>query len=106
MSILKYFQQVTDDTAEKLPNPQGSLSKRVPSSAIERANTNVTPIIEQLESGKRRPYLILTPAPYEDGRQSRNSFWNMTNGNDFTAYFCLYRDCCRIVRVSYFSHAV
>ena len=87
MSILKYFQQVTDDTAKKLPNPQGSLSKRVPSSAIERANTNVTPIIERLESGKRRPYLILTPAPYEDGRQSRNSFWNMTNGNDFTAYF-------------------
>ena len=71
MSILKYFQRVTDDTAEKLPNPQGSLSKKVPSSAIERANTSVTPIIERFESGKRGPYLILTPAQrYEVGRRA------------------------------------
>ena len=39
MSILKYFLQNIDDTVEKkLPDPQGSLSKEVPSSAIERAN--------------------------------------------------------------------
>ena len=34
----------------------------MPSSAIERANTRVMPILEHLESGKRGPYLILTPA--------------------------------------------
>ena len=72
MSILKYFRRDVDGSAtNKLPDPHGSLSKEVPSSAIERANTSVMPIIEHLESGKRGKYLILTPAQrYEIGRRA------------------------------------
>ena len=72
MSILKYFRQDVDGSAtNKLPDPHGSLSKEVPSSAIERANTSVMPIIEHLESGKRGKYLILTPAQrYKIGRRA------------------------------------
>ena len=41
----------------------------MPSSAIERANASVVPIIEHVESGKKEPYLILSPAQrYEVGR--------------------------------------
>ena len=50
MSILKYFKRNMD---KKLPDPSRSLSREVPSSAIERANTSVAPIFENLESGKR-----------------------------------------------------
>ena len=61
MSILKYFHLSVDETDKKLPDPYGSLCKEVPSSSIERANASIAPIIERQESGKRGPYLILTP---------------------------------------------
>ena len=71
MSILKFFHLSVDETDKKLPDPHGSLYKEVPSSSIERANASIAPIIERQESGKRGPYLILTPAQrYEIGRRA------------------------------------
>jgi len=63
MSILKYFcRDAENATRKRLPDPHGPLSNEVPSSAIKRANNSVVPIIKEVESGKRGPYLILTPA--------------------------------------------
>ena len=71
MSILKYFHLSVEETDKKLPDPHGSLCKEVPSSSIEKANASVAPIIERQESGKRGPYLILTPAQrYGIGRRA------------------------------------
>ena len=54
MLILKYFQRDVDSTATKnISNPHRSISKEVPSSAIERANMSVMPIIDRFKSGKK-----------------------------------------------------
>ena len=58
-SILKYFQCTSKPATEDLPDPNGSLSPGVPSSAIAEANSLVSLANEKKERG---PYLILTPA--------------------------------------------
>ena len=67
MSILKYFGRTSKPADnEDLPDPNGSLSKEVPSSAITKANALVSSAIEKQCSKERGPYLgpylILTPA--------------------------------------------
>ena len=54
--ILKYL----DLHAPRLPEPNGLLSKKVPSKAIELANTEVAKLKEQ--PCGRGSYLILIPA--------------------------------------------
>ena len=63
MLILKYFRR-TSKPADNgdLPDPNASLSKEVPSSAITKANALVSSAIEKQCSKERGPYLILTPA--------------------------------------------
>ena len=60
MSILKYFQRVPKPS-DGLPDPNGSLSSKLPPSAIQQANNYVSPVIEKQASGRRGPYLVLTP---------------------------------------------
>jgi len=43
-----------------LPNPTGSLSKKVDSSAIEEGNKEVTTVVTNT-GGKQKPYVKLTP---------------------------------------------
>ena len=63
MSILKYFRRTSKPADnEDLPDPNGSLSKEVPSSAITKANALVSSAIEKQCSKERGPYLIHTPA--------------------------------------------
>ena len=52
MSLLRYFKASSDTT--KLPDPRGPLSKTVPSSSIESANTEMKRVIETEESSDRR----------------------------------------------------
>ena len=61
--ILKYCKPVKSSCSSSslsLPEPNGSLSNKVPSKAIELANAEVTSLKE--EPRGRGPYLILTPA--------------------------------------------
>ena len=61
-SILKYCQPVRSScpsSSPSLPEPNGLLSKKVPSKAIELANTEVAKLKEP--SHGRGSYLILTP---------------------------------------------
>ena len=71
--ILKYFKPVgssSSSTTPTLPDPDGPLSERVPSKAIELANTEVKQFKES-SRGRRSPYLILTPSQrYEVGRRA------------------------------------
>ena len=60
MSILKYFPCVPKPS-DDLPDPNGPLSSKLASSAIQQANNHVSPVIERQASG-RGPYLILTPS--------------------------------------------
>ena len=59
MALYKYF------TSSKLPNPNGSLSNKIPSSTIAFVNSEVTKVYSSQESsgnGKRRgPYSKFTP---------------------------------------------
>ena len=68
--ILKYCKPVKSScSCSSLPEPNGSLSKKVPSKAIELANAEVTSLKE--EPRGRGPYLILTPAQrFEVGKQA------------------------------------
>jgi len=68
--ILKYFKPVKSSwSSTSLPEPRGSLSEKVPSKAIELANTEVTKLNEQLHG--RGPYLILTPVQrFKIGKRS------------------------------------
>ena len=57
--ILKYFKykrEITASPSASLPEPNGSLKKRVPSKAIELANAEVTKLTENRARG-RGPYL-------------------------------------------------
>ena len=60
MSIFKYFQRVPKPS-DALPDPNGSLSLKLPSSAIQQAYNHASPGIERQATGGRGPYLILTP---------------------------------------------
>ena len=56
MSLLKYFKRSSD-----LPDPNGPLSKELDPFTIRLVNERVKPEIEKSLSGKRGPYVILTP---------------------------------------------
>ena len=60
MSILKYFQCVPKPS-DDLTDPNGPLSLKLLSSAIQQANNHVSPVIEKQASGGKGLYLILTP---------------------------------------------
>ena len=67
MALLKYFKPVkktvTLDESLSLPDPDSSLREVIPSTAIAKANEIVSEVLEQSSSsGKRGPYLKLTPA--------------------------------------------
>ena len=62
MLILKYFWSVPKCSSEELPDPNGSLSTKIPSSAIVKANALVSSTIDKQFSQQRGTYLILTPA--------------------------------------------
>ena len=68
MSILKYF----CPTKEKLelPDPNGSLSGSVPSSAVSSVNAKVKDVlVKQTSTASQGPYLTLTPAQkYQIGK--------------------------------------
>ena len=70
-SILKFFKYKCDVSATSsasLPEPNGSLRKKVPPKAIELANAEVTKLAENRPRG-RGPYLYLTGAQrYEVGK--------------------------------------
>ena len=62
--LLKYFKYKHDVSASSsagLPEPEGSLKKRVPSKAIELANAEVKKVTENKARG-RGPYTYLTGA--------------------------------------------
>ena len=66
--ILKYFHHTnssshkdSDKEESRLPDPNGELSKNIPSSLITVANAMVNEILEK-PCGKRGAYLALTPA--------------------------------------------
>ena len=58
-SILKYFKLVKP-AADHLPDPEGTLSSKLPSLAIASANSEVRSVMAT--SNSRGPYLHLTPA--------------------------------------------
>ena len=71
MSIRKYFKLVTEkDTVDtktakflaSLPDPNGDLSKLIPSSAIRAANESVRELLKEKRGARKAPYSILTPA--------------------------------------------
>ena len=79
MSILQYFKRVpvklesaSDERANELPEPNGSLSKSVPATAIELANAEVLKLKDKSTRDSRTgPYLMLTPAQrYEVGKRA------------------------------------
>ena len=67
---MKYFKpKPSSSSSPSLPEPNGSLSKKVPSKAIEMANSEVTKLKEQPRG--RGSYLILTPAQrFEIGKRA------------------------------------
>ena len=85
MSLLKYFKPVpktaSDELLKQLPDPNGTLSKTVPPSAIRMANDEVSKAVEgksetttaEPRGTQSRPnrYLILTPAQrFEVGKRA------------------------------------
>jgi len=71
--LLKYFKYKRDVSASSsasLPEPEGSLKKKVPSKAIELANAEVKKVTENKARG-RGPYTYLTGAQrYKVGKQA------------------------------------
>ena len=67
MALLKYFKLKTSGK-QPLPNPNGELSAKIPSSGISSANACVGKLLDgdgprdERDSGLRGPYKILTPA--------------------------------------------
>ena len=79
MSILQYFKHVavkpesaSDERAGELPEPNGSLSKSLPATAIELVNVEVLRLKDKSPHDSRTgPYLMLTPAQrYEVGKRA------------------------------------
>lgn len=75
--LLKYFrcssQKESDKEESTLPDPNGELSKTVPSSSIALTNTIVSKVFEKPSCGKRGVcgYLSLTPAQkFSVGKQA------------------------------------
>ena len=64
--LLKYFrrdvQQKVDRKDEVLPDPNGGLSEKIPSSSIQLTNNIVQEILEMTTRGKRGEYFSYTPA--------------------------------------------
>ena len=71
--LLKYFKYKRDSTVSpsaSLPEPNGSLKKKVPSKAIELANAEVTKL-KETRPGGRGPYVYLTGAQrYQVGKRA------------------------------------
>lgn len=72
MSILKYFKPVGKDKLEtELLDPSGDLSKVVPSSSIHAVNKNIEELLQEKKSGRKGPYITLTPAQrYSVGKRA------------------------------------
>ena len=84
MLILKYFKPVpktSDELLKGLPDPNGTLSKTVPPSAIKLANDEVSKAVEGVPGmttakprgthSRPNEYLILTPAQrFEVGKRA------------------------------------
>ena len=72
--IQKYYKPVplqSSASSSKMPDPNGPLSKKVPSIAIELANSKVSELMDKPRGSPRSPYLILTPAQrFEVGKQA------------------------------------
>ena len=70
MSMLKYYCRPVSKKL-KLPDPNGSCSETVPSSAVLSVNAKVTDVLKKQTSSSRRPYLTLTPAQkYQIGKRA------------------------------------
>ena len=78
-SLLKYVKFITkkggdsSPPATLLPDPDSSLNKVIPSSAIAKANELVAPVLQAstIKTGERGPYGKLTPAQhYEIGKRA------------------------------------
>ena len=68
MALYQYFKK-----ASILPNPNGLLSTRIPSSAIAKANKEVEPLIKKStsnKSGKRGQYQVYTDEKLKIGKQA------------------------------------
>ena len=64
-----------------LPEPNGDLSKVVPSSSIEVTNTVVRQALEK-ERGPRGPYISVTPAQkYAIGQRAAENQWSHCNAS-------------------------
>ena len=55
MALFKYFKKSPTDQASHLPDPEGALSSRVPSSAIRAANKEVMTVVQE-ESRKKQKH--------------------------------------------------
>ena len=73
--ILKYFHRANNSRKDNdsLPDPDGELSMKIPSSSITSANSMVNEVLEK-PRGKRGTYLALTPAQkYAVGKRAAES---------------------------------
>ena len=73
--ILKYFHHANNlhKDNDSLPDPDGELNKKIPSSSITSANSMVNEVLEK-SRGKRGTYLALTPAQkYAVGKRAAES---------------------------------
>ena len=76
MALLQYFKLKKE--RQHLPNPNGPLSVKVPSSGIAAANLHVSKLLDKTnpsvsngEAGTQGPYTVLTPAQkYEIGKKA------------------------------------
>lgn len=76
MALLRYFQ--LKSRKQPLPDPNGDLSSRIPSSGIASANASVSQLLDNVDGsssidsrGPRGPYNVLTPAQkYEIGKKA------------------------------------
>jgi len=54
MALFQYFKKVDGNyPGTKLPDPQGALSKEVPSSLISAANTEIAAVLQPLAAGTK-----------------------------------------------------
>ena len=73
--LLKYFKRAQEKDST-LPDPDGSLSRDIPSSSIGITNTHMRQVQQEASSERRPwgPYILLTPAQkFSVGKQCFNS---------------------------------
>ena len=54
MALLKYFNYKASSKVVSLPNENGLLAQQVPSSSIQEANKEVSAVILEMISGRKR----------------------------------------------------